>query len=198
MHLNDQIDASRELRGFLSLNEVQSLSNNTVLDPFSTLISKTVILGTGNLFYPGVVIETSGGTIEVGNDNTFHSSLNVGVDSGGRLRIGDGNTFGPGSTTLIVEGAEELVIGSRTRISGGAQISAPAFIGDGAQVLGTISARRLRLEAGADHRHPDPDRRGGVLKGTGRAFDLSVAIGDVINGAGKFEQRGAERQRDYH
>jgi hypothetical protein len=57
-------------------------------------------------------------------------------------------------------------------------------IGTGAQILGSISARAVTLADGADHAFADPDQRGGVLKGTGTARNLSVGVGQVVNGLG--------------
>jgi len=51
---------------------------------------------------------------------------------------------------------------------------------------------------GASHRHPDPDKRGGVLKGVGLARGLSVARGEVISTRPEFAQTRIERRRDHH
>ena len=71
-------------------------------------------------------------------------------------------------------------------------------IGRGAQVLGPIRMQECRLEDGGSHVEPDPDRRGGVLKGAGVARGLSVPRGGVIQAFGTFEAGALRRQVEFH
>lgn len=84
------------------------------------------------------------------------------------------------------------------RISGGAEVIGPGLLGAGSQVLGPISARSVDLAAGRPHTYPDPDHRGAVLKGFGRAQGICLGTGEVLNGAGDFAAVPLQRQRHYH
>jgi hypothetical protein len=65
-------------------------------------------------------------------------------------------------------------------------------------VLGPITAQQVELSGGADGSHPDPDHRGAVLKGFGKARGLTLKTGEVVNGSGDFATAPIERQRSYH
>lgn len=171
-------DETRRRAGFLTAAELMKGlgRENEVLDPGSILVSRSVRMGRGNRLYPGTVIEA-------GDD--------------GSIEIGDGNRFGPGGCTILAHGAA-VRIGDRGRYSGGASIEAPAELGSGSQVLGPIAARGCTLGAGGDHASADPDARGGVLKGVGRAHGMIVPQGKVIAGEGRFDQSAIQPQSFYH
>ena len=194
-----EIDRQRRAAGFLAVGQILELAaDNTVLDPLGLLISVGAEVGTGNVFYPGVVVETrSGGTIRIGNRNTFYPQSLVLADAG-RIAIGSGNELGPGGLTLHSSAGAEITVGDGGRYNQGAQIGAGARLGGGSQVLGAIAVIDSVLEAGASYRHSDPDQRGGVLKGSGTASGIVVRQGEVINRRVMFEQAAVERQTAYH
>jgi UDP-3-O-[3-hydroxymyristoyl] glucosamine N-acyltransferase len=167
-----------------------------VFDPYSTLLSADAEIGTDNVFYPGVVIN---GTCRIGNANTFHVATHLLAGDGARIIIGNGATFGPGGVQITVTGADvECRIGNRVRLRNGAEIVGPSVLGTGSQVLGPISARNVHLAPGGDFAEPNPDLRGAVLKGFGRAQGIRLGMGEVINGLGDFAAAPVERQLTYH
>jgi hypothetical protein len=197
--LLDQIDRQRAGRGFLTVAEVLRLAGrgNVILDPFSTLISAEATIGTGNLFYPGVVVEArAAGAIAIGDGNIFHARTLL-LAEGGSLTIGDGNEFGDGGVSVKTAGAT-IAIGDGGRYTQGAEINGRNTLGSGSQILGPIAVQRCTLGAGESYRHPDPDLRGAVLKGMGIARGLAVGQGEVINARATFEQARIERQAVYH
>lgn len=199
--LIEMVDRQRSAGGFMTLSVVLDAltsRNNTLLDPFSTLISVGAVIGSNNRLYPNVTIETrNGGSITIGSGNTFHPGCLLLAD-GGHILIGDDNQFGGGGLQLLASGGATLDIGSSGRYMNGADISAPCTLGDGSQIIGPISARNCQLGAGGSHQHPDAAQRGGVLKGVGRAHNLTVGMGEVINGSGSFSQSAIESQLAYH
>jgi hypothetical protein len=199
--LIDMLNQQRISRGFYSLAELLELHMpaNIIFDPFSTLISRTLELGSGNIFYPNVIIETQAdGRITIGHQNTFFPNTLLRASSG-HICIGSGNIFGEGGVSLVTSSPEaQLLIGDTGRYCLGAQISGSNHLGHGAQVLGAILVQGCELGDGASYTHSDPDQRGGVLKGAGLARNLRVGQGEVINGRFNFTQAAVERQRVYH
>jgi hypothetical protein len=200
-HLMVILNQQRVDRGFYSLAELLELHAraNVIYDPFSTLISRNVELGSGNVFYPNVVIETQGhGRIRMGDQNTFFPNTFIRATSG-QIWIGNRNSFGEGGVSLLTSEPQAVLrIGDDGRYCLGAQISGTNTCGDGAQVLGAILVQGCELGGGASYAHPDPDRRGGVLKGAGLARNLAIRQGEVINGRLTFTQAMVERQSVYH
>jgi carbonic anhydrase/acetyltransferase-like protein (isoleucine patch superfamily) len=200
--LLQRLDAQRTARGFLTvarLLDALTALDIVVLDPFSTLVSENVVLGRGNVLYPNVVIETQrDGEIALGGGNVLYPGTLLLADSG-TITVGDDNQFGPGGLHILaLDAASGVAVGSGGRYMQGAEISAPCLLGSGSQILGAISARNCQLGAGEGHRHPDAAARGGVLKGVGRAHNLVVGVGEVINGSGSFRQADVESQLAYH
>ncbi|MEV6285501.1 hypothetical protein [Kribbella sp. NPDC051770] len=204
-------DQQRRDRGLRTVAEVLALAEGgtVVLDPYSVLIGTRVLLGAENVLYPGVVIECAeGGTCELGDRNTLLPGTFVSVQAGGSVVVGNDTRIGEGGARLLAGAgdrpasdageSETLTIGDRARISSGALVVAPAEIGDGCQVLGQITAQDVVLAGGEDFTHPDPDHRGAVLKGFGKARGLQLGVGEVVNGAGDFDDAPIERQRRYH
>jgi acetyltransferase-like isoleucine patch superfamily enzyme len=90
----------------LTLEELLE-SNNIIYDPFSTLISRNVILGQGNVFYPSTVLQTlESGMITIGNHNTF--TPNCFFYTTGTATIGNNNLFGDGGVSAQVSTGETL------------------------------------------------------------------------------------------
>lgn len=199
--LLELIDQQRAQGGFRSLAELIELcrAGNQILDPFSILISRGVTVGTGNRFYPNVVIETAGdGQISLGDRNVLYPGTLMRAGAGAIL-IGSGNTFGEGGVSLRTDSpTDRLVIADEGRYLHGAQIAGPNQLGAGSQVLGPIIVQGCELGGGGGHLQPDPDLRGGVLKGAGLARGLAVGQGEVINGRTTFTAAMLERQRTYH
>jgi hypothetical protein len=199
--LIEMLNQQRISRGFYSIAELLELHTptNIIFDPFSTLISRSLELGSGNIFYPNVIIETQAdGRVTISDQNTFLPNTLIRA-GGGHIRIGSGNTFGEGGVSLVTSSPDALLlIGDAGRYCLGAQISGSNRLGHGAQVLGAILVQGCELGDGASYAHPDPDQRGGVLKGAGLARNLLVGRGEVINGRFNFTQDAVERQRVYH
>lgn len=90
IYLNQQ----RINNGFLSIKQVVELAEtNTIYDPFSVFIGTEVKLGKGNILYPNVSIELTGGAIVIGDYNTFYSGLRI-VSKSGEITIGNYNQIG--------------------------------------------------------------------------------------------------------
>jgi hypothetical protein len=107
--------------------------------------------------------------------------------------------LGEGGVSLVTNSPEAvLLIGDAGRYCHGAQISGSNRLSHGAQVLGAILVQGCELGDGTSYSHPDPDQRGGVLKGAGLARNLRVGQGEVINGRLTLTQTMVERQSVYH
>ncbi|MBM3572017.1 MAG: hypothetical protein FJX52_06585 [Alphaproteobacteria bacterium] len=195
------IDQQRRARGFLSIAETLALAErgNDVLDPYAVLISAVAAIGGGNRFYPGVVIEAQpGGSIKIGTGNVFWPNSTV-VAAAGQIVIGSGNQFGPGGFSAYLDRPDgKIVIGAAGCYRDGAVIFAGCVLGDGAQILGPIQAQDCTLTGGGGFAHPDPDGRGAVLKGVGRARGLTLGRGEVIEGHGAFAAADIEMQSVNH
>lgn len=196
-----KLDEMRMQNGFLTIEDVLKLAErgNVVFDPFSVLIAREAEIGTGNVFYPGVVLSCGvNGALAVGSGNTFMTGCLLCAE-GGSLSVGNSNYFGDGSVTLKADGRSAYIrVGSECRITGGAQIYGSTELGNGAQVLGGIKVQDCRLEAGGSYRTPNPDLRGAVLKGAGAAKGLVLHRGQVISGAGIFKIEDVKMQSFFH
>lgn len=198
--MNDAISQTRQSKDFLSADELTTTlgKQNTILDS-SVLISKRATVGSGNIFYPNVVIECQeDGQITIGDDNTFYPGTYI-LSSAGAVKIGSGNEFGPAGITIKANMPDALVTtGNDGRYCDGASIVGKTNLGSGSQVLGSITVQSCTLAAGGTHQEPDPDKRAAVLKGFGLARGITLEVGQVINGAGKFADAPVEWQHDYH
>jgi acetyltransferase-like isoleucine patch superfamily enzyme len=196
----EKIDLQRRRMGFLTISQLLALDDeNVVLDPFSTLISESVAIGAGNVFYPNVTIEArQGGTISIGSHNLFHSATSLLADRG-VIVVGSFNELGDGGLRIKANEAQSVItLGDHGRYMSGALITGRCTLESGSQVLGNITVQNCTLEAGDSYKDDDPDKRAGVLKGFGVARNLLVRQGEVINGRGSFEQSQIERQVVYH
>lgn len=197
-----KIDIQRTLHGFMTvaeLLETLTAQNNTVLDPFSTLVSKDVEIGSGNILYPNVIIEARNrGTISIGSQNVFFPGTMLLADQG-KIVIEDGNTFGDGGVRIKANMPDALIeIGSNGRYMNNVEVMGRCHLGTGSQILGAISVQNCTLGAGDSYKDPNAETRGGLLKGFGLARNLTVGQGEVINGQGNFEQARIEQQAAYH
>lgn len=195
------IDLQRKNNGFLSVEELLDLQNsgNTILDYFSTLISSSVKIGQNNKFYPGVIIESNkDGEITIGNSNVFYPSSLLFTEQG-FIQISNNNQFGDGGVSIKANTkTSKIIIGDYGRYINGVQILGNSYLGAGSQVIGNITVQDSHLEEGESFMHPDPNARGGVLKGHGLARNIRVNTGMVINGQGTFKQEEMKFQSFYH
>lgn len=194
-------DRQREAMGYRTLAELLELieAGNRIPDVFSVLISRHVAVGTGNTFYPSVVLECrEDASLRLGDGNVFTPGCFIRAESG-TVRIGSGNLFGDGGFTLRTDGRDAVVtIGDRGRYINGVALTGTNTLGTGSQVIGPIRVQNCHLDDGGDHASPDPDTRGGVLKGYGLARGLRVPQGQVIAGNGAFSRQDMKPQSFYH
>jgi hypothetical protein len=188
--------------GFLSVEQLLALHGveNEILDPFSTLVGTAARIGTSNVLYPGVVVECSPGSeLMLGSGNRLYPGTLLLASNGGQVTIGDHNQFGDGGCRVKANRSDVvIVIGGGGRFLGGAEIVGSSYLGNGAQVIGPITAQDCTLEDGGSFGDADPDRRGGVLKGAGLARGIRLGPGDVVNATGSFTGAPIERQAAYH
>ena len=199
----DLINETRKAAGFLTLDLLMELgdSGNTILDPFSTLVSTKATVGEANIFYPNVIVECQAdGTISIGNRNTFFPNTLIVAADGGTVEIGDLNQFGDGGTSLKANApGARIVFGDKGRYLNGVQVIGTCTLGSGSQLLGgPLTVQDCHVSAGETFKASDPDMRAGVIKGFGLARGLHIATGKVINGKGSFSQEHLEDQSVYH
>lgn len=194
------LDLQRANKNFLTSAELSEVigKHNTVLDT-SVLISKGALIGAGNTFYPGVVIEQQGdGTLTIGDGNVFYPGTYI-LSTGGTVSIGDNNEFGPAGVTVKANAPDVVItIGSNGRYCDGVSIMGKTTLGTGSQILGNITVQSCTLADGGTFQESDPDKRAAVLKGFGLARNIALEIGQVVNGVGNFADSPVERQSSYH
>lgn len=196
------INSVRERAGFLSVEAVVAFADIGVVvhDPFSTLISPDVALGAGVTFWPGVIVQAGeGGQVAIGEGTQLFPGTRI-VAIGGRVGVGTATEIGEeGGFTIKADRSDSLIeIGDGVRLVGGGSLTLDNRIGHGAQVLGPIRMQNCRLGDGGTHRDPDPDRRGGVLKGSGVARGIEVPAGMVIQAFGLFGEAPLRPQSFFH
>lgn len=196
MHPAHALDEARRPAGFRTVEEVATLAPEVVvLDPASALIGVGVTIEPGAVLYPGVTLETrSGGTITVRAGARLGPGPVTIVAVGYDVTVGRAE-FGPGPVTVVAAGGA-VRVGAGARLSGGCTVEGPAEVGDGAQVLGTVTVRDVVLADGGDHGEPDPDRRGAVVKGAGRVHGVRLGVGEVV--VARTDVSLPERQRAHH
>ncbi len=184
--------------GYLTIDEILELTqSNSVYDPFSLLITRGVIVGSGNVFYPSVLITSEMSEyIVIGNENIFYAGCML-CSKNGIITIGNSNEIGENGIKIKSEKIA-IAIKDQCRLNNGAQIHDGCQLGNGSQVLGNIKVQECIVEDGESYRIKDPNQRGGVLKGFGYAKGLVVKKGEVICGEGDFAKSALERQETYH
>ncbi|MBF9232461.1 hypothetical protein I2H38_03610 [Microvirga sp. BT350] len=186
---------------FLSLSEVLSLGERGVLmpDPASVLISSGVQVEAGAILWPQVILQSvAAGTLAIGAGTVLFPGTRI-VADGGAVMIGAGAEIGEeGGFTVKAENGARIDIGNGARLLGGGSLTQSNKIGDGAQILGPIRCQNCTLASGGSHREPDPDLRGGVLKGSGVARNVEVPRGLVIQAFGRFSEGVLRRQSHFH
>ncbi|WP_371656704.1 MULTISPECIES: hypothetical protein [unclassified Streptomyces] len=147
----------------------------------------------------GAVVECDGDSrCGIGAGTTLYGGARIRATGGAVVTIGRDTGIGDGGARITAAGDGEIRIGDGVRISGGAEVIGPGLLGAGSQVRGPVSARSIDLAAGRPYTHPDPDHRGAVLKGFGRAHGIRLGTGEVLNGTGDFATAPVQRQRHYH
>ena len=193
-------DARRSL-GFMSLEETIDLASRgvTVPDPNSVLVSPGATLGPGVVLWPNVILQIpAGGGIAIGAGSTLFPGTRI-VASGGLVTVGSGVEIGEeGGFTIKAEAGDMTAIEDSARLLGGGSLARSNRIGRGAQILGPIRCQDCRLGDGGTYRDPEPDERGGVLKGSGVARGLEVPQGHVIQAFGLFADGVMRRQSYFH
>ena len=194
-------DTARQRLGFLSLGETIALAHRDILlpDPNSVLISADVQLEAGIVLWPNVILQASGGgRIAVGRGTQLFPGTRI-VASGGTVRIGVEAEIGEeGGFTIKASAGDIIGIGDGARLLGGGSLALSNRIGRGAQILGPIRCQNCTLGDGGSYRDPDPDMRGGVLKGSGVARNVEVPQGHVIQAFGLFAEAVLRRQSYFH
>ena len=195
-------DAARHKLGFLTLDQTVALAERGIvlLDPHSTLITPNVSLGVGIVIWPNVtLLGREGGAIGIDSGATLFSGTRI-VAIAGSVTIGTEAEIGDeGGFTIQTSATDQrIAIGHGARLLGAGLLSQSNDIGAGAQILGPIRAQNCRLGGGGSYRHPDPDERGGVLKGTGIARQVEVPKGHVIQAFGLFAGAPLRPQSHFH
>lgn len=191
-------DRIRQDSGFLTVAEVQQLcATQQILDPSSTLISRKVQLGEGNVFYPGVVIQVDDqSSCVIGHRNVFYPGAFLAAEHGGMILLGSDNTLGPGGVQLSAGRGDAVAVGDGARLGNGPVVTGRSVLGSGSQILGAVEADSVVLADGGDFRSSPPENRGAVLKGNGFARGLRLAPGQLVQGFGDFATAAVVPQTD--
>jgi hypothetical protein len=194
-------DAARRRLGFLLLSETIALGHRGVLipDPASVLISADVELEAGIVLWPNVILQASdSGRIAVAQGTQLFPGSRI-VAFGGTVGIGAETEIGEEGGFTIKAGAGEIIrIGDGARLLGGGSLALSNRIGRGAQILGPIRCQNCTLGDGGTYRDPEPDERGGVLKGSGVARNVDVPQGHAVQAFGLFAEAPVRRQSYFH
>lgn len=193
----------RNALGFLSIDETCDLATRgvRVLDPNSTLIARSAVIGSETVIYPGVLISADEvSVISIGKGCTLYSGCVLEARERGQILIGTEVEMGPGGAIIRAIGSHEVtVLDELVRVSGNCELTGACELGRGAQILGPVSARAVRLGGGlGGHRWPNPDERGAVLKGAGIADRVTLGSGEVRSCRASFNDAVTERQSTYH
>ncbi len=196
-------NSQRVALGFLTVAEIDELAESgvMVLDPYSTLISKSVEIGVGTTIYPGVVIQQEKGSLlRLGTRNILYPGCFLQAAKGGRLIVGDSCELGPGGVQIKANlSSSNIVIGNGVRLLNGAEVTGMSELGDGTQIIGQVSAQSVRLGGGlGGYEWPEVSERGALLKGTGLARDISLERGEVMSCQPSFAAAEIELQTCYH
>jgi len=198
----DRIDEVRRLKGFLTIEETLRLADLdvTIIDPFSTLISRRASLAPGIFIWPNVTLEVAPeAAVSIGASTVLHSGVRIAAGAGSIAIGANGDVGQEGGFTFVTSAPSDRIhIGNDVRLNGGGSIAGSARLGDGAQVLGPIRIQNCQLGAGSSFREPDPDKRGGVLKGTGIARNIDVPSGMVVQAFGLFSEAPIRWRSHFH
>ncbi|PRB03237.1 hypothetical protein CQ047_17490 [Microbacterium sp. MYb72] len=193
------MDRIRSTLGYRPVSDLLADAENVFIDPFSALVSRQARIGSGNIFYPHVRIDAGAGVLTIGDRNRFFEGTRMDAADDGSIEIGDENEFGPHAVAVLANTPGAAIsIGHRIRLRGRIDVLGTTRLEDGSQILGDITAVDVSLAGGDSYADPDPDARGAVLKGRGRAKGITLDIGTVINGDGDLALFPVEAQSVYH
>jgi hypothetical protein len=163
------------------------------------LVSADVQLEAGIVLWPNVILQASdGGRIAVGRGTQLFPGTRI-VASGGTVTVGAQAEIGEeGGFTIKAGAGNAISIGDGARLLGGGSLALSNRIGRGTQILGPIRCQNCVLGGGGTYRDPEPDERGGVLKGSGVARNVDVPQGHVIQAFGLFAEAIMRRQSYFH
>jgi carbonic anhydrase/acetyltransferase-like protein (isoleucine patch superfamily) len=191
-------DEARRALGFMTLAETAALSKRGIIvpDPGSTLVSPAVELGPDTVLWPGTILRITQGSLSVGPGVVIFPGTHIVAEVGAvtieaKVEIGEEGGF-----TIKAEAGSIITVGDGARLLGGGSLTLSNRIGRGAQIIGPIRCQNCLLGDGATYRDPDPDLRGGVLKGSGVARGIEIPQGHVIQAFGLFTE-GVMRQQSY-
>jgi UDP-3-O-[3-hydroxymyristoyl] glucosamine N-acyltransferase len=194
-------DAARERLGFLSEARTIALSRLGIMlpNPGSVLVSDGVRFEENVVLWPDVILQVAlGGSIAIGRGTNLFPGTRI-IATGGSVTVGAGTEIGEeGGFTLKAGAGETIEIGDGARLLGGGSLTLSNRIGQGAQILGPIRCQNCILGDGRTFRDPEPDERGGVLKGSGVARGIDVPQGHVIQAFGLFAEAIMRRQSYFH
>ena len=196
-------DEHRAALGFLSVAATDDLGAGgvRVLDPASTLISATAVLAPGAVVYPTVIVDVDARSrVAVAERCVLYPGCVFEARDGARILVGAGSELGPGGVRIRVRSpGESVVLGEEVRLMDGCELTGRCELGRGAQILGMISARSVRLGGGrGGHRWPSAEQRGAVLKGAGIAAGVQLNPGEVKSCRASFQDASVQRQSAYH
>lgn len=196
-------DEHRTALGFLTLAQTDALAHAGVriLDPYSTLVSRGVEIGPDTVVYPGVVIQRDAASqLTLGRGNLLYPGCLLIAERGGQVLVGDNCELGPGGVQVKANMPDaEIVLGDGARLLNGAELTGRSHLGNGAQIIGQVSAQSVRLGGGlGGYAWPNPDERGALLKGAGLARGLTLARGEVVSCQPSLGNADVERQSRYH
>ncbi len=198
----DDIDTQRSENGFLTLGETMKLSEsgNTVLDPFSTLISMHAKIGSNNVFYPNVTVLADNKDVVTIKDHNIFYPMTYMEATGGVIEIGSHNQFGPeDGVTIKANGPDTFIsIGNYGRYLSGATFLGKSTLGNGSQVLGSITIENCILEQGGSFKEVNPDLRAAVIKGRGLIRNRTINKGDVAVLGEPLPEVIIQKQSDFH
>ncbi|CAN7628230.1 hypothetical protein [Neorhizobium tomejilense] len=125
-----RIDDTRSVHGFLTVEETILLSERgvTMMDPFSTLVSRQIRLTAGIFIWPNVTILTGeNGRISIGSGTVLHSGVRMEANAGS-IHVGADCDIGQeGGFTLVAAGNDDAItVGNGARLNGGGSIAIKA------------------------------------------------------------------------
>ncbi len=193
---------ARHAAGFLGVEDTADLAGSgvLVLDPFSTLVSREAVLGQDVVLWPNSIVQVlDAGCVTVGSGAILFPGTRI-LARRGSVIIGEAAEIGDeGGFTIKADAPEDVIhVGGGARLLGGGSLTSSNYVGRGAQILGPIRVRNCRLGDGGSYSEPDPDRRGGVLKGSGVARGLELPAGRVIEAFGLFSGAPMRQQSYFH
>lgn len=148
----ERIDEVRRLKGFLTIEETLRLADLdvTIVDPFSTLISRRVSLAPGIFIWPNVTLEVGPeAAVSIGASTVLHGGVRIAAGAGSIAIGANGDVGQEGGFTFVTSAPNDRIhIGNDVRLNGGGSIAGSARLGDGAQVLGPIRIQNCQLGAG--------------------------------------------------